>query len=299
MMSTVRSLAIVPSGHLFGIQSGGHQRTCAILEAMGSISEVDIVSYEQAHSPTRSDGTRAEYPVSLGLEPWPSSHSLTRHVRLAIGAISGRPTGLHPDWGQPIRTLVAQNSYDFCLFRYAEPFLHTGPIAVPTLVDYDDPMCERVLVRGLQAGTCRRVIAILHSRLLRAEYCAALKHAHSVLVTKPDDMSLCPTTNGHILPNVAFSVNQDEPDPPFDNTPTGFFIGTLNYAPNTDAVDRLLETIWPLVQTRVPESRLIIAGHGAAESAMRRWCRHPSVQFRLSPATLRDAYSGSWIALNL
>jgi polysaccharide biosynthesis protein PslH len=44
--------------------------------------------------------------------------------------------------------------------------------------------------------------------------------------------------------------------------PTVLFLANHNYAPNADALDLLLSTIWPAVHARLPRARLVIAGSG-------------------------------------
>jgi glycosyltransferase involved in cell wall biosynthesis len=41
------------------------------------------------------------------------------------------------------------------------------------------------------------------------------------------------------------------------------YLGSYSYRPNLDAAERLISRIWPLVQARVPDARLVIAGQQA------------------------------------
>ncbi len=49
--------------------------------------------------------------------------------------------------------------------------------------------------------------------------------------------------------------------------PTVLFLGSYDYRPNCDAADRLIQQIWPLIQQRIPEAQLIIAGKGPEQIA--------------------------------
>ena len=46
-------------------------------------------------------------------------------------------------------------------------------------------------------------------------------------------------------------------------------VGTASWRPTAAAMDRLARRVWPLVQRRVPDARLVIAGRGSAELAGR------------------------------
>lgn len=50
------------------------------------------------------------------------------------------------------------------------------------------------------------------------------------------------------------------PAPAFCSDPTILFLGTYIYYPNVEAAHRLASRIWPLVLTKVPNAKLIIAG---------------------------------------
>jgi glycosyltransferase involved in cell wall biosynthesis len=49
---------------------------------------------------------------------------------------------------------------------------------------------------------------------------------------------------------------------PLDGPSTAGLIGTASWPPNAEAIERLTQRVWPLVQERVPEAKLVVAGHG-------------------------------------
>jgi glycosyltransferase involved in cell wall biosynthesis len=59
---------------------------------------------------------------------------------------------------------------------------------------------------------------------------------------------------------------------------TIMLIGAYHYGPNVEAAQRLITAIWPLVRTRVPQAKLIIAG-GAPELVPAFRSRPPGVEF--------------------
>jgi glycosyltransferase involved in cell wall biosynthesis len=57
-----------------------------------------------------------------------------------------------------------------------------------------------------------------------------------------------------------------------DGTREILFVGSLSYEPNIDAVDWLLDDIWPRVRAAAPRARLNVVGRNPSE-AMRQRCR--------------------------
>lgn len=60
----------------------------------------------------------------------------------------------------------------------------------------------------------------------------------------------------HVIPNGVDLPRLGEPDP----APTAAFAGSLDYAPNMDAVAFLAGAVWPRIRAAVPEARLLVAG---------------------------------------
>jgi glycosyltransferase involved in cell wall biosynthesis len=86
----------------------------------------------------------------------------------------------------------------------------------------------------------------------------------------------------HVVP-CGVTVAEATHDAPTPNS-VGF-IGSLDFRPNQEAVEWIVETLWPLVIDRVPQARLSIAGSGVPEWLRRRMT---GVDFR---GTVDDATS--------
>ncbi|MBV8455186.1 MAG: glycosyltransferase, partial [Acetobacteraceae bacterium] len=72
------------------------------------------------------------------------------------------------------------------------------------------------------------------------------------------------------------------------------FVAGFAHPPNADAVAWCMDTIMPLVRARVPDARLVVAGHGA--DRLRR-IKGMEVRPDLSPAALRAQYAVARVAL--
>jgi glycosyltransferase involved in cell wall biosynthesis len=66
---------------------------------------------------------------------------------------------------------------------------------------------------------------------------------------------------GHVVPNgVDTTALHATPLPP---EPTAIFTGTFSYPPNADALDWLLQEIWPKVRAELSDARLLVVGRDA------------------------------------
>jgi glycosyltransferase involved in cell wall biosynthesis len=65
---------------------------------------------------------------------------------------------------------------------------------------------------------------------------------------------------GDAVVTIPNSVPMPKAYPPLPPAQTVLFLGYLPYKPNAEAAERLISTIWPLVQRECPSARLIVAG---------------------------------------
>ncbi len=93
-----------------------------------------------------------------------------------------------------------------------------------------------------------------------------------------------PRTPVAVVPNGVdleyFGPSESEPEPQ-----TVVFNGVLDYRPNADAADYLVDVVWPLILARCPEARLTIVGRG--EPATLRALARPGVTLTGEVADVR------------
>jgi len=98
--------------------------------------------------------------------------------------------------------------------------------------------------------------------------------------------------------NVAVDVVANGVDTQFFNkmkkdlpkNPTVLFVGTFKWLPNIDAVEFLVETIWPKVLTRLPQAKLLIVGFSPSEK-IKNYGKQPSITVKGDLKDIRDAYA--------
>ena len=71
------------------------------------------------------------------------------------------------------------------------------------------------------------------------------------------------------------------------------FVGALDWRPNIDAVEILLDKVMPLVSARVPDARLVIVGRAPSEALARRITQHPAAQLFANVPDVRPHMSAS------
>lgn len=92
----------------------------------------------------------------------------------------------------------------------------------------------------------------------------ALRQARAYLVCSELErhtaLDAVPSANVHVLANGV----SDKLEPlPLPRAPRAYFVGKLDYPPNSEGLNWLAREIWPLVIDQLPEAELLVAGSGA------------------------------------
>lgn len=123
-----------------------------------------------------------------------------------------------------------------------------------------------------------RLLLLQTPQILRAELQALALARATFVCSRQDQLRLrrwAPQRPVEVLPN---SVEFPPLDQSGSTEPLVAFIGSMGSRPNAQAVDRLVEDVWPLVLKETPEARLAIIGGGAENT--RAFRDHPpSVTF--------------------
>jgi glycosyltransferase involved in cell wall biosynthesis len=103
-----------------------------------------------------------------------------------------------------------------------------------------------------------------------------------------------PRTPIAVVPNGVdldyFRPRQDRPD-----ADTVVFNGVLDYRPNVDAAQHLVDEVWPLVRRRRPQARLLIVGRG--DEAERERLRCPGVELTGEVPDVRPYLAGAAVVI--
>lgn len=137
----------------------------------------------------------------------------------------------------------------------------------PLVAHEVDPWSQYWRQRGLATRGPQRWYDLVQSaRAARLERAVARSGATLVVVNERDAAWLRSSTGGRVeaLANGVdrFDAAPDE-QPAVPADPVLAFVGTLDYPPNVEALNRLATEVWPLVRARVPDARLVVAGRHA------------------------------------
>ena len=140
-----------------------------------------------------------------------------------------------------------------------------------------------------------KVAYLAHAARLFPAVATAIRRANATSVCSDVDQahlgSLHLGRKVQVVPNaVPFpSVVQDTPA-----AKVLLFLGNLEYEPNRQGAERLVQRIWPLVLARHADARLVIAGRGA-ERVGGFTAPPPGVSFPGHVASLDDLYAGAGV----
>src|SRR3990172_2611185 len=81
------------------------------------------------------------------------------------------------------------------------------------------------------------------------------------------------------------------------NNPTILFVGTFKWLPNVEAVEFLVEKVWPLIKKSVPGAKLWIVGNSPTGKVYTYEKKDPSIKVTGGIPDIRDAYAGAHILL--
>ncbi len=79
--------------------------------------------------------------------------------------------------------------------------------------------------------------------------------------------------------------------------PTVLFVGTFKWLPNSEAVEFLVEQVWPLIKARLAAARLLIVGNGPTAKVLAYEKTDPSITVRGGIPDIRDAYAKAHVLL--
>jgi glycosyltransferase involved in cell wall biosynthesis len=143
----------------------------------------------------------------------------------------------------------------------------------------------------------RAVYSALQARRLRASEALYAAAADVCLAVSPEDAAaleeIVPGLGALVVPN---GVDLGAPPPPSPAPrPVVFFAGKLDYRPNVDACEWLVEEIMPRVRERVPDASVVLAGRDPAPAVRRLAGPLVEVTGALSADDLARRRSQAWV----
>lgn len=274
------------------VRGGSSQRTNLLIEGLRTFADVELVAIgppgvrklleDHGYSvadvlPPEDDGVGGKVTRVLGF--------------LLPGAIRYRPRAAAV---AVLRRLWDSGRYDIIVGRYCRPSARSGVHLFPrSIVDIDDVESQKLsswiaqqpLARLLKAPTW-----IVMRRMQAAERSVIGALARAWL-SAADDLGDLPSDRIDVIPNIPFYPAAALGPSPSDGTI--LFVASLDYRVNVDALNRLVDVVWPRVRAAAPDLRLRVVGGGLDAASQARLASQPGVDYAGFVDDLTAEYAGA------
>ena len=270
-------LLFVSPRFLLPADSGGKIRTTQILRGMkGGAFDITLASPAPEYASTGFE--RELEAVCDRFAGWPEPVRSRWHRLWRIaGLFGGPPVSVLSDASPDGRKKVAQElerGYDLAVFDFphsvvlAPPRLDTASLLFTHNVEHEiygrhSTVAPSPLMRSVWRSQTRKMRAFEKQALGRFDWTVAVSERDARKFKEEfgiANVTVIPT--GVDLDFFAFH------GPAVSNTVA--FTGAMDWAPNVDGMEFLLEEIWPLVTTHIPDASMAVVGRNPPDRLVRR-----------------------------
>jgi polysaccharide biosynthesis protein PslH len=260
----VKLLLVSRTGsHNLDLSYGGSIRTTMLLTHLAKHSELHVhVAPARASGDLLGDlrrlgATPVEMPVPLQAGP------VAMKIRRILSGQVARKClfdATHLQGRDLLRRLEEQVQPDVIWFPNVDDLWVFGPpTTAKCFVDFADIHFVQCNTFAALAGPVARVLSRYDLTTLERRERQVASEADLRVLCSPDDQAILGCKPSHVIPNGYPFPAQELPDS-LEGSRDVMFIGRLDYAPNSDAVQYLCHEIWPAVHERFPGSTLHIVG---------------------------------------
>lgn len=282
--------------------TGGQLRTVRLLEqctaefdvALYSVSDTADLSAMSQSAALRTVGPVRILPKPGGQPPmWGSSFSDARQPfrRGLPAAVS--PVGADATIAA-LRTAVATDGIEIVWCetqRLGEIARAAGIGRIVVDLDNLDALTLQNTLRDAAPYRRRAIHRATAAKYRRYEFGIAQRFAAVLVCKETDRENLSPTLGDRVfvVPN-GISIPTNGAQSPTHGSPTGLFVGTLSWEPNTDAIEWLIKEYVPLMLERAPQFMLKIVGRGPVPARLRPLLGTPGIEVVVSPEVIAPFY---------
>jgi polysaccharide biosynthesis protein PslH len=292
---------------------GGAQRTALLLEALRLVADVDIAfvsGSEESVERARAARENGEKIASIFFVPDREGQSASLLTRLPIVGKPFRTLQSHlanyqvdEQFSAWLKGAVRDAGYAAIISRYLWPGAVGGLPrlrAVPTLLDWDD--LDHLKIRSLiEANPWTGIRGAATKSLVLwklKKFCVAAATSYDhVWVTKPADRVGLHATSLSVLPNIPFLDNEEVRSEGSAHRRDILFVGTQTYLPNSEALTRFIDRVWPRILAKCPNTRLQVIGPPPAPEIRAQWERSPGVEILGAVPSLVTYYTNAAMSI--
>jgi len=262
----------VKPGKLLPLDSGGKLRTYNILRHLSALHDVTFFSYYSGTTDQNYEGEIARHlpgtiPVAMGAK---STTGYRRYVDYVLRLPEAAPYAVTQFACSRVQRMITEWVHKECFDVAICDFLASSlnfplNLAIPTVLFQHN--VESVLWRRrakFEKKILHRWIAKVESAKMSAFEPAQVKRFHHVFAVSEDDRHAMSTMVDPqritVIPTgVDVGTYRYDPDVRAKDALV-VFTGSMDWAPNIDAVEYFCEQIWPRVLRQIPNARFRIVG---------------------------------------
>jgi polysaccharide biosynthesis protein PslH len=276
-------------------------RVYQLARQLASRHDLTLLSNIDAESGPGVDSLREEMDVRVVVRNPPSRRA--KRTAQLLSLVSRRPFAVRsaqsPELQRAIDELCATRQFDVIQLESSVLCGLRFPESARLLLDehnVESEVFERVW-RSEKSPLRRLFNRLEYVRFRRHEHrwwrrvdACALTSEREEPIVRPHtrDIPVGVVPNGVDLDYFRPREGDGEPD-------TVVFNGVLDYRPNVDAAQHLVDEIWPLVRLHRPEARLLIVGRG--DAAERERFRRPGVELTGEVPDVRPYLAGAAVVI--
>lgn len=241
----------------FKANNGGSQRTNLLLQACAQIADVDIVTFydESCAKDNKSYNLLHVGPIKSNDNRW------TKFIRLLHAASPKGFATLNREKERIIDSFISKKQYDFIVVRYVNQAIGCGLLKYGKrlVVDVDDSPHDAALRDVESAKTLRnklfyKIIAHFSKNALKT-------FIRETGVCFFSNYEQAKEFNGVFLPNVPYyTIEKERVDESLMVKGRILFVGDFCYFPNLNGASHFLDSIYPLIKEKHPETSLHLVG---------------------------------------
>jgi sugar transferase (PEP-CTERM/EpsH1 system associated) len=263
-------------------RSGFAMRVYQLARRLAARHDVTMLSYVDGDQLPRVEELRRTFDVEV--VEWRSRSAPAKRAAQLLSLVGRAPYVSRElytqDMQRAIDRLCARRSFDVIQLESSLLCAFTLP-AGPRLILDEHNLESEVHARSgeHERSPLRRAFGAIESARLRRFERTWWRRADGCVVTSPREEPLvrahAPDTPIAVVPN-GVDLDHFRPDGSPARPDTVVFNGRLDYRPNLDAANWLVDDIWPRVLRLRPEARLAIVGRGDTRDLQR--LARPSVE---------------------
>ena len=277
MTNALRKMLFVSPRFLFPVDSGGKIRTTQILRGMlGKTYHITLASPAPPQWQTYTDEIAA---VCDEFEHWPERqtgalHNLTRLRHLLGNVPVAVATDRDGNATRRIHGLIADHQYDVIVYDFPHAVIYGHPPKDITSVLFTHNVESEIFKRHVDVATnvlTRWVWRNQYRKMLSFEAHAIKPFHASVAVSQRDKENLERLYGADNVGVIRTGVDLDFfPYSPRVHNGNIVFTGAMDWMANIDAIEYMIDEIWPLVIQRTPNAKMTVVGRNPPDRLVER-----------------------------